>query len=136
MQEASIEEGIESILARDPRYKRDAYLFIRDALDFTKSTMRSSREVLHVTPQELLAGIRAFALTTFGPMAIIVLEEWGISRCEDFGEIVFNMVDAGLLSKTDEDSRDGFRGGYTFEEAFRNPFLPESKLPKGIKTTV
>jgi uncharacterized repeat protein (TIGR04138 family) len=142
MQEASFEEGLESILAKDPRYRRDAYLFVRDALDFTKTTVPKRGEGLqatdqvHVTGQELLAGIRTFALTQFGPMVITVLEEWGVSRCEDFGEIVFNMVDAGLLSKTDSDSRQDFQGGYTFEEAFRHPFLPESKLPKDIKTIV
>lgn len=136
MQEASFEEGLESILARDPRYRREAYLFVRDALEFTKTTARERRDGLHVTGQELLSGIRTYALAQFGPMVITVLEDWGISRCEDFGEIVFNMVDASLLSKTDSDRREDFHGGYTFEEAFRHPFLPESKLPKGIKTIV
>ncbi len=131
MQEASIEEGIGLILAKDSRYARDAYLFLRDALDFTKSTVR---ERLHVTGQELLGGIRSYALVQFGPMARTVLEEWGVTRCEDFGEIVFNLVDAGLLSKTASDSREDFQGGYTFEEAFRRPFLPESKLPKDMKS--
>jgi uncharacterized repeat protein (TIGR04138 family) len=136
MHETSIEEGLGPILARDPRYRRDAYLFVRDALDFTKTTIRDPREGLHVTGQELLAGIRAYALAQFGPMAITVLEDWGIARCEDFGEIVFNMVEAGLLSKTDTDCREDFHGGYSFEEAFRHPFLPGEKLPKDSKTIV
>jgi uncharacterized repeat protein (TIGR04138 family) len=141
MQETSFEEGLESILARDPRYRRDAYLFVRDALDFTKTTAPRKREgreadQVHVTGQELLTGIRTYALMQFGPMVITVLEDWGISRCEDFGEIVFNMVGAGLLSKTDTDRREDFQGGYTFEEAFRHPFLPENKLPKDVKTIV
>jgi uncharacterized repeat protein (TIGR04138 family) len=57
-------------------------------------------------------------------MALLVLEEWGIRSCEDIGEIVFNMVEANLLAKTDEDSRDDFKGAYDFQEAFREPFLP------------
>jgi uncharacterized repeat protein (TIGR04138 family) len=136
MHEANFEEGLEMILAKDPRYPRDAYLFVRDALDFTqKSAAREHRQGLHVTGQELLAGIRDYTLAQFGPMAITVLEEWGITRCEDIGEIVFNVVDAGLFSKTDTDSRADFQGGYDFEEAFRKPFLPSSKMsnePKSV----
>ncbi len=129
MHEANFEETLDQILARDPRYRRDGYLFVRDALDFTqKAAVREHREGLHVTGQELLTGIRDYALTQFGPMTITVLEEWGIMRCEDFGEIVFNVVEAGLFSKTDTDSRTDFQNGYDFHDAFRKPFLPQSKL--------
>jgi uncharacterized repeat protein (TIGR04138 family) len=83
----------------------------------------------HVTGQQLLDGIREFALTQYGPMARTVLNEWGIRRCEDFGDIVFNMVEQGLLSKTDQDSREDFKGGYDFDSAFVWPFLPPSKQP-------
>ena len=140
MQEASFEEGLELVIEKDARYHRDAYLLVRDSLDFTKTTFSDRRkslppsEQLHVTGQELLSGIRTYALAQFGPMTMTVLEEWGVTRCEDFGEIVFNMVDGGLLSKTDSDSRDDFQGGYSFEEAFRNPFLPKDKLPKDIES--
>ena len=137
MHEASFEEGLETILAKDMRYHRDAYLFVREALDFTqKATIRERREGLHVTGQELLAGIRDFALAQFGPMAITLLEEWGITRCEDFGEIVFNMVENGLLAKTKTDSREDFQNGYDFDEAFRKPFLPKKKVPKETKSIV
>jgi uncharacterized repeat protein (TIGR04138 family) len=134
MHEANFEETLEQILAKDPRYRRDAYLFVRDALDFTQKTAtRERREGLHVSGQELLNGIRDYALAQFGPMAITVLEDWGIMRCEDFGEIVFNVVEAGLFSTTDKDSREDFRGGYDFEEAFRKPFLPQNKILKETK---
>ena len=120
-----------------PRYRRDAYLFVRDALDFTqKAAARERREGLHVTGQELLAGVRDYALAQFGPMAITVLDDWGITRCEDFGEIVFNVVEAGLFPKTDKDSREDFQNGYNFEEAFRKPFLPQSKISKETKSIV
>jgi uncharacterized repeat protein (TIGR04138 family) len=69
-------------------------------------------------------------------MVITVLEEWGITRCEDFGEIVFNIVEAGLFSKTDTDSRADFQNGYDFEEAFRKPFLPQCKLEKNQPKSV
>jgi len=53
----------------------------------------------HVSGQQLLEGIRDLSLQQFGPLAKTVLEHWGVTRCEDFGDIVFNMVDAGLLGR-------------------------------------
>jgi uncharacterized repeat protein (TIGR04138 family) len=135
MHEATFEEGLEQILAKDQRYHRDAYHFLREALDFTqKCIVKENRgQLRHVTGQELLAGIRDFALAQFGPMAMTVLEEWGVKRCEDFGEIVFLMVEIGMLAKTDKDSREDFQDGYEFAEAFRKPFLPQSKVVKETK---
>ncbi len=129
MQELTFETTLALILTKDPRYENEAYLFVKDALDYTqKLVIKPSRdEVRHVSGQELLEGIRAFALTQFGPMAPTVFEEWGIRHCEDFGEIVFNMVEIGLLGKTEKDSRADFQNGYDFDAAFRQPFRPENK---------
>jgi uncharacterized repeat protein (TIGR04138 family) len=136
MHEASFEEALEQILAKDPRFQRDAYHFVREALDHTqKSIVKENKgQMRHVSGQELLAGIREFALAQFGPMTITVFEEWGIRRSQDFGDIVFNMVETGWLAKTDKDTRDDFQGGYDFVEAFRNPFLPSTKLNAESKT--
>jgi len=129
MHEVSFEEGLEKIRAKDPRYARDAYLFVKDALDHTqKNIIREKEKIRHVTGQELLEGIRELALTQYGPMAMTLLEEWGVHTCEDFGEIVFNMVEGELLAKTESDSRTDFAGGYNFFDAFRKPYLPASKL--------
>ena len=141
MQEANFDEGIELILLKDPRYRREAYALVRDALDYTKKSLTRREGVPlteneHVTGQQLLAGMREYLLAQFGPMAITVLEEWGITRCEDFGEIVFNIVEAGLFSKTDTDSREDFQNGYDFDEAFRKPFLPKSKASAEPKSVV
>jgi uncharacterized repeat protein (TIGR04138 family) len=129
MQEVSFEESLVRIQAKDPRYHREAYLFVREALDHTQKTIGKDPRgrIRHVTGQELLSGIRDFALQQFGPMAKAVLEAWGIHRCEDFGEIVFNMIDVGWLAKTSKDSRADFANGYEFDDAFRKPFLPKSK---------
>jgi uncharacterized repeat protein (TIGR04138 family) len=129
MHEASFEEAFVKIRAKDPRYHRDAYLFVREALDYTQKTIGKDPRgrIRHITGQELLGGIREFALQQFGPMTKTVLEEWGIRCSQDFGEIVFNMVEVGWLAKTDKDSRADFANGYDFDEAFRNPFLPKSK---------
>lgn len=130
MQEANFDLKLEQILARDKRYSREAYLFVREALDFTqKLILRDNREEVrqHVNGQELLEGIRQFALQQFGPMAATVLGEWGVTRCSDFGEIVFNMVEVSLLAKTEKDSRDDFQNGYDFADAFQKPYLPRGR---------
>jgi uncharacterized repeat protein (TIGR04138 family) len=129
MQELTFDSTLALILAKDPRYHRDAYLFVKDALDHTqKLVVKENRDqIRHVSGQELLEGIRGYALTQFGPMAEMVFAEWGVNRCEDFGEIVFNMVEIGLLGKTDEDRREDFQNGYSFHDAFRKPFLPAKK---------
>jgi len=130
MQEVIFDEALEQILARDSRFHRDAYHFLREALDYTQRNQpREPRaKIRHVTGQELLDGIRRYALEQYGPMAMTVLGEWGIHRCEDFGEIVFNMVEVRLLAKTDQDSRDDFRNAYEFADAFKKPFLPSIKV--------
>ena len=134
MQPINFEDAIDTLVAKDPRYPRDAYFFVREALDYTvkklgkdKADKPAGSKERHVTGQELLDGIRQFALDQFGPMAITVLEEWGIKRCEDFGELVFNMVEPGLLGKTESDTREDFKGGYDFQDAFRKPFLPSNR---------
>jgi uncharacterized repeat protein (TIGR04138 family) len=97
MQEVSFEEALEVLTIKDPRYPREAYLFVREALDHTQRTLAKDREgnIRHVSGQELLAGIKDFASSQFGPMAMMVLEQWGIHSCQDFGELVFNMVETG-----------------------------------------
>lgn len=129
-----VEQVLETIVAKDTRYTREAYYFVREALDvaqrhFTKSSGKAAKDKpAHVSGQQLLEGVRAHALEQFGPLTLMVLEEWGVRRCEDFGEIVFNMVESSLLGKTDNDSREDFKGGYDFHDAFRKPFLPKAKL--------
>jgi uncharacterized repeat protein (TIGR04138 family) len=129
MQAASFEEVLEQILAKDPRYPRNAYLFVREGLDHTQKMVckQAKGGLRHVTGQELLGGLRELALEQFGPMAMTVLEEWGIHSCQDFGEIVFNLVEHRVLARTEQDSRADFQNGYDFYEAFRKPFLPQSK---------
>ncbi len=118
--------ALEPVLAQDPRFPREAYFFVREALDHTQELLakRGGKLPRHVSGMELLDGIRDLAIKQFGPMAITVFDEWQIRRCEDFGEIVFNLVENKILSKTDEDSREDFKRGYDFTEAFRRPYLP------------
>ena len=138
MQEVNFDEAVEQILAKDERFHRDAYGFMREALDFTQKLIgtKNQGKVRHVTGQELLDGIRQYSLQQFGPMAATVFEEWGVRNCQNFGDIVFNMVEIGLLAKTEKDDRDDFRDGYDFADAFVKPFWPASKLKAETKTPV
>lgn len=133
MQTLDFDQTIEQITHTDTRYAVDAYYFLRDALDHTqgklKKTSAGRNQPQHVTGKELLKGIRELAIEQFGPMALTVLHDWGVTKCEDFGEIVFNMVDSKLLSKTADDTREDFKSIYDFEEAFRKPYLPLTRPP-------
>jgi uncharacterized repeat protein (TIGR04138 family) len=135
MQEVNFDEMLEKIVERDPRFHRDAYHFLREALEFTQKLISKENRgtVRHVSGQELLDGLRQNALQQFGPMTATVFEEWGVRSCKDFGELVFNMVENGLLAKTEKDSRDDFQNGYDFTDAFRKPFWPQGKLKTEAK---
>lgn len=119
-------DTLERILQEDPRYDREAYYFVREGLDFTVKMLGKTGNATnrHVTGQELLEGLRRFALDQFGPMAKTVLTHWGIRECGDFGDIVFNMVDKGILGKTEQDRREDFKAGFDFDDAFVKPYRP------------
>jgi uncharacterized repeat protein (TIGR04138 family) len=142
MHTVNFDEIVDRIVASDTRYAREVYSFVREALDFTQQRVhkgardRTQRKDRHVSGRQLLEGIRDCALRSFGPMTLFVLHEWGLRRCEDFGEVVFNLVGhgRGMFGKTEEDSRDDFKGAYDFDEAFRHPFLTSRQLPRPAAT--
>lgn len=121
------EDSIRDILQKDDRYTRECYYFVGDALAYTVHKL-SDREqtpeegsepvVRHVSGQDLLEGIRELAWERFGPLASVVFRQWGLQSTEDFGCVVFNLVDADLMSKQASDTLDDFKGGFDFEEAF------------------
>ena len=113
------EQLVREIIERDDRYAFEAYRFVLEALDYTYRMLGEKR---HVTGAELLEGARRCAIERWGPMARAVLDHWGIRRCEDIGEVVFNLVGSGLLSKTEKVSMEDLRGGYGFGEAFDRIF--------------
>jgi len=133
MQKIGFAEALDSIVASDPRYQRDAYVFLRDALDFTTKQQKKVKgaTVRHVTGPELLGGVRQYALKEFGPLVMTVFDNWGIHSCEDIGNMVFNLIGAGIFGKTEEDSIEDFKDVYDFEESFVTPFAPAK--PTGTK---
>ncbi|HEY8966649.1 MAG TPA: Minf_1886 family protein [Candidatus Methylacidiphilales bacterium] len=133
MPKRDFSEVVQEIFQADPRYAVESYTFIREGLDHTLKHLRRNSgsgqaPALrgHVSGQELLEGIRDYALREFGPMSKTVLNEWGIKKCEDFGDIVFNLVKYGVLGKTDSDSLSDFKHGFSFHDAFVKPFRPHT----------
>ena len=110
---------VEHLKSRDGRYKIQAYLFTIDALEFTMARLGRRG---HVSGRELLEGIAVLAKREFGPTAKMVFESWGVVETRDFGEIVFSLVGAGLLGKTDEDSIEDFEAVYDFNDIFEKRY--------------
>src|SRR2546421_1175581 len=115
---------LDEVVRRDPRYAYEAYEFVFDALAHTQKMLgrtalpeAQAEQDHHVSGPELLAGIRDLALREFGLMARTVFHMWGIQRTDDFGDIVFNLVEAGLMNKTDEDTRKDFHEVYDLDQA-------------------
>jgi uncharacterized repeat protein (TIGR04138 family) len=114
------------VVKRDPRYAYEAYEFVYAALEHTQKRLgrlpkreagAEAQPQHHVSGPELLDGVRELALREFGLMARTVFRLWGINRTDDFGEIVFNLVESNLMSKTDEDHRTDFHNIYDLDEA-------------------
>jgi len=121
--------NVVQILEEDKRYDMEAYIFVMNALQYTLGKMDEHR---HVSGRELLSGIREFCLLQFGPMSKVVLEHWGVRNTYDFGEIVFKLVDAGMMSRRPEDTIEEFRDVYDFKTAFDKPYR-RALSPKIIK---
>jgi uncharacterized repeat protein (TIGR04138 family) len=105
-----------AIAERPPRYALGAYEFTRDAVSYASHVVFATGT--HVTGRELLEAIRRLANERYGALAGDVLASWGIRRTEDFGEIVFRMIEAGFLSKTEDDRPEDFRDVYSIAATF------------------
>jgi uncharacterized repeat protein (TIGR04138 family) len=139
MQNPDFSEIVSLICKEDPRFDRRAYDFVRLGLDHTVKEMRKkdaarAERSRHVSGPELLDGLRAYALDQYGPLAKTVLNAWGVSRCRDFGDIVFNLIEYNVFSKTENDQREDFSDIFEFEDAFVKPFKPTGR-PRGASAT-
>ena len=132
MREDPIDKAIKALAKKDSRYAPESYYFVLESLEYTLKMLdkpsKSGRE-RHISGRELLEGIRNYGLQEYGPMSLRVLKHWGITRTEDFGEIVFSLVESGKLRRTSEDSREDFANGYDFDDAFARPFRPTPQVP-------
>jgi uncharacterized repeat protein (TIGR04138 family) len=129
MKALQFEQAVESILKREKRYDPLAYLFLKEALDFTlkRAADANGGEPRHVTGSELCHGFRDLAVQEFGPMAGTLMIEWGLRESSDIGEMVFHLIDEQMFGKQDSDTKEDFAGAYDFEEAFVKPFQPRQR---------
>lgn len=126
MSKIPFDEAVTAAVTQNPQYSPDAYSFLRDALDFTIKALQKGRNrpISHVSGPELCHGLREYALQQFGPMVPTILDDWGVHTTRDIGEMVFNLIQTGAFSKSDEDRVEDFENVFTFEEAFEKPYLP------------
>lgn len=120
MSQLAFREGImERIRAREPRFHESAYLFVLGALEFCQSRLPERR---HISGRELAEACRDMALDRYGVLAQLVLERWGVTSTADIGDVVFTLVELGLLISQPNDSRDEFVGVFEFDEAFEREY--------------
>jgi uncharacterized repeat protein (TIGR04138 family) len=120
--ETFVNEPFNKVASNDSRYTKEAFWFVRDGVN--RAVRVLSRESRHVTPAELIEELRLLALERYGRSARDQLGSWGVKRCEDFGEIVFTLIEHGLFGKQPGDKKEDFESGYDFETAFHAP-IPE-----------
>lgn len=114
-------ERLRQIARADGRYSPEAFYFLFEALEVAvklagKDGLQGAAR--HVTGREVLAGLREQALAAFGPLAAYVWRAWGVRETLDWGQVVFLLVDHGLLKRQESDSVEEFRAVYEFDEAF------------------
>ena len=128
------------LVSQDPRYPVEAYQFVRDALAFAADSLEleshdyndpefdvetanhNARRERHLSGQQLCEAIRRYSLNQFGYMAKVVLKNWNIDQTSCFGDIVYNMISAGIMKKSSRDKRAHFDGVFRFDEVFENDF--------------
>ena len=128
MAELAFREGImDRIRLREPRFDERAYLFVLAGLEYCQQRLEERR---HINGRELALACRDLALERFGVMARLVLQHWGVRSTADIGDVVFTLVDLGLLMSQPTDSREEFIGVFDFDQAF------EREYPWGSALTV
>ena len=112
---ATLEAAFRELEKRDGRFHERAYLFVLAALEYAQGRLPARR---HLSGGELAWACRDFALEQFGLLAPTVLAHWGVAATQDFGRIVFMLIDVGLLARQDSDRIEDFDQVYDFAEAF------------------
>ena len=115
-------ERVDAIRERDPRFRREAYEFVMRGLEHTTQRVVGQRR--HVSGQELLRGLVDLARHDYGELAWAVFREWGVTTSEDFGAIVFLLVEDGLLGRQPDDSQADFSGGIDLKAELEPPARP------------
>ena len=133
---------LEELIRRDKRFPFEAYEFVFTALGHTQRLLdeaarsrRSSGKKAgpgadnHVSGQQLLEGVRDLARREFGLLARAVFKLWGINTTDDIGDIVFNLIDSELMSRTTEDNRADFHAVYDMDAALTEGHFISGRPP-------
>lgn len=117
---------IREIVAHDPRFRPEAYFFTLESLTYALEKNRKEGQFGHIDGRQLLLHLKDHAEEQFGFLGTVVFHEWGLKSTADFGDIVFNLADARLLSKQETDTKDDFADVFEFS-VFEDEFhLPEA----------
>lgn len=123
------------LLCEDRRYKLEAYQFVRSGLEYAQEVLELGRReetalgdgeirlVRHVTGQDLCYALKSYAHDQYGYMARLVLKDWGIVSTSDFGEIVYNLIKIGEMTKSPEDRREDFDQVFEFDQALVDEYV-------------
>jgi uncharacterized repeat protein (TIGR04138 family) len=123
------------LLCEDRRYKLEAYQFVRSGLEYAQEVLELGRReettvgdgevrlVRHVTGQDLCHALKSYAHDQYGYMARLVLKDWGILCTSDFGEIVYNLIKIGEMTKSPEDRREDFDQVFDFDQALLEEYV-------------
>jgi uncharacterized repeat protein (TIGR04138 family) len=134
MNPEDFKKTIKEITIKDRRYQEDAYFFVNEAVIFSSEYFSKPEfgQSRHLSGPELLEGMREFTLSEFGSMSLSVLKWWGITTTLDLGQIVFNLIEAGILAASPQDKLGDFEEVFDFDDAFTQPFQPENPDPEPI----
>jgi len=130
---------INEIISKDSRFPYEAYEFLFQALAYTQKSLGKAKPQdgneptveHHVSGRELIEGIRKYALDEFGLMARCVFQQWGIHKTGDFGDMVFNLVEHGLMSKTDQDSKEDFEDIFDIQNQLMDGYQIMARTQQG-----
>lgn len=114
-----------SIKEKNGKYPEKAYLFAFKILKDLAKNNKNQQKSENIKAANLLITFRNYALNEFGPMTASVLQEWNICSCRDLGNVIFDLVNAGVLEKDETDRIEDFEEIYDFNEAFIHPYLPK-----------
>ena len=128
MSTLSLEARIDELAQSRRDYASEAYHFVFESLDHVGERPSPLRASHHITVHQLLDGLRDLALQQFGPLSRCVFESWGVYGTDDFGEIVFRLIENDLLNRSDTDHRADFHDVFSFREAFEESYTPKIQI--------
>ena len=104
-EDRNFEREIGELAKASGRYRPEAYGFVVEALQFAVERVGKRR---HLSAAELTAGLLKYAEQQYGALAETVLADWGVRGAPDVGNLVYQMIDASLLSASAEDRKEDF----------------------------